>query len=243
MLCCAVKERASNVEQQQRPHQRHCPHHHCWRLLLIIFFAGAQSASRSLPCTTNYRRFRAMVISIGQWALSGRVSEQKGKRENERKRKRVNECYPADAILNDWRPIMIIIILCFCGRSWNMCWRWRWRQQWPSSLAGVRLRCSQRRALLPSLPPSSVPFSLLFWLAIWIMAKSQQYDNSNKIRANTILGPILSFAFSSLERNRKNRNRKRSSIGALFKVQAASWKGCKSVSVSGMVYKKREIES
>lgn len=139
--------------------------------------------------------------------------------------------------------IMIIIILCFCGRSWNMCWRWRWRQQWPSSLAGVRLRCSQRRALLPSLPPSSVPFSLLFWLAIWIMAKSQQYDNSNKIRANTILGPILSFAFSSLERNRRNRNRKRSSIGALFKVQAASWKGCKSVSVSGMVYKKREIES
>lgn len=32
------------------------------------------------------------------------MSEQKGKRENERERKRVNECYPADAILNDWRP-------------------------------------------------------------------------------------------------------------------------------------------
>ena len=30
------------------------------------------------------------------------------------------------------------------------------------------------------------------------MAKSQQYDNSNNIRTNTILGPVLSASFSVL---------------------------------------------
>lgn len=33
----------------------------------------------------------------------------------------------------------------------------------------------------------------LFSLSIWIMAKSQQYDNSNKIGTNTISGPVLSL--------------------------------------------------